>query len=512
MPKKSIKSWALAPAALILRCELVFLKDALVRGSLGIALPRPAKNCPKLKANCNPVLHNGWPLPSGLAESHSADRARWCPITNRFFQLLLLALLFCLPSGAQIPNQKPSQPVTTSKSALTYSLPPDKLEKSKALYILDLEFYALAPLYSWLILLVVLYRGIAAKYRDWAESLSRRRFVQAMIFVPLFLITLTLARLPIRMYGQHAYSQYGISIQGWASWFADYGKNLVIDVVILTVLLWLLQMMIRKSPRRWWFYSWLISLPIMAFLVFSWPIAVEPLFNKFEPLSNTHPQLVEAIEQVVQRAGLAIPRDRIYEMKASEKVTVPNAYVTGFGASKRVVVWDTAIQNETTPELLSVFGHEMGHYVLQHILKGLAASAIGLLVGLYILFRVARWTVARFGPRWRIGELHDWAALPMLFLIAGIMGFLAEPINNAASRYIEHQADIYGLEVTHGIVADSGQIAAQSFQVEGELSLDYPYPSRLAVFWFWNHPPIADRLRFALEYDPWKDSEPKYVK
>lgn len=433
-------------------------------------------------------------------------------LTVVFLKSLLFAFLLCQPSGAQIPEQSSSQPVTSSKSVLTYSLPPDKLEKSKALYHLELKFETLGPLYSCLVLLVVLYSGIGAKYRDWAELASQRRLVQAVIFVPLLMITLALADLPLRIYAHHISLRYGLSVQNWGSWFADYGKDEGIDLFIFVLGLWLMLMIIHKSPRRWWFYSWLISLPIMAFLVFFWPIVVDPLFNKFEPLSNHHPQLVKAIEQVVQHGGLTIPRDRMYEMKASEKVTVPNAYVTGFGASKRVVVWDTAIQSETTPELLSVFGHEMGHYVLHHILKGLVASAIGLLVGLYILFRVAPWVLARFGPQWRVGKLHDWAALPMLFLIAGIIGFLAAPIDNGFSRYIEHQADVYGLEVTHGIIADSAQVAAQSFQVEGELSLDYPYPSRLAVFWFWNHPPIADRLRFALEYDPWGKGEPKYVK
>jgi Zn-dependent protease with chaperone function len=93
------------------------------------------------------------------------------------------------------------------------------------------------------------------------------------------------------------------------------------------------------------------------------------------------------------------------------------------------------------------------------------------------------------------------------------MGFFAEPISNTISRYIEHQADIYGLEVTHGINTDSQQVAANSFQILGELSLDYPYPNRLEVIWYWDHPPIFDRLRFALEYDPWsKGQNPQYVK
>jgi STE24 endopeptidase len=200
-------------------------------------------------------------------------------------------------------------------------------------------------------------------------------------------------------------------------------------------------------------------------------------------------------------------------MKASEKVTTLNAYVTGFGPSKRVVVWDTTIQKATTPETLFVFGHEMGHYVLNHVVIGLSAAAVGLLIALYLLYRLSGWFLYRWGRRWQIRELGDWAALPMIFLIFSILGFIAQPISAGISRTIEHNADVYGLEVTHGINANSPEAAAHAFQVLGELSLDYPYPSKFVVFWYYDHPSIPDRVRFAHNYDPWSNGEqPKYVK
>lgn len=426
----------------------------------------------------------------------------------------LLFFLLCLPAPAQTaPEQKTGQTEAAEKPIVGYTLPPDKLEKAEALYKLDHKFEIISPLYSWLVLLAVLSWGIGARYRDWAEAVSSKWPAQLLIFVALFLMTLALTGLPLRMYGHHIGLKYGLSVQSWGSWFADYGKSRVINFVIVSGLLWLLLTTIRKSPKRWWFYFWLELLPLLVIGVFIWPLLIDPLFNKFEPLENTNPQLVESIEKVVQRGGLTIPRDRIYEMKASEKVTTPNAYVTGFGASKRVVVWDTTIQKLTTPETLFVFGHEMGHYVLNHILYGTIVGAIGLLVALYILFRLSRWIFSRLGPRWRIPALHDLAAVPMFFLLYGILGFFSQPVANAFSRNIEHQADIYGLEVTHGINANSQQVAAHSFQVLGDLSLDYPYPNRFEVFWYWSHPPIVDRLRFALEYDPWhKGESPRYVK
>ncbi len=101
----------------------------------------------------------------------------------------------------------------------------------------------------------------------------------------------------------------------------------------------------------------------------------------------------------------------------------------------------------------------------------------------------------------------------MLFLIFGVLNFVADPISNSIGREVEHQADVYGLEVTHGINPDSKEAAAHAFQMLGEVGLSYPYPSRLAVIWFYDHPPISDRVRFAHEYDPWaKGEKPRYVK
>ena len=433
--------------------------------------------------------------------------------------LSLLCFLLPLASAfAQNPASAPSPAAAPSASAqgtstTEYTLPPDKLAKSKALYDLRGKLRIIGTVWSLAVLLAILYLGVVARYRDWAEKAFKNSFLQALIAVPLFLLTTDLLELPLGAYQHSVSRQYGLSVQGWGSWFADVLKGEVITIVIATLALWGMIRLMRKSPRRWWFYFWLILLPILLLLVIAEPLIIDPLFNKFEPLEKNNPQLVAAIEKVTQRGGLSIPRDRMFMMNASEKVTTLNAYVTGFGPSKRVVVWDTTIQKASTPETLFVFGHEMGHYVLNHIIIGLVLGAIGLFIGLYLLYRMSGWLLRRFGQRWHIRELGDWAALPMIFLIFGILGFISTPIGSTIGRQIEHNADVYGLEVTHGINANSQEAGAHAFQTLGELSLSYPYPGKLVVFWYYDHPPIPDRVRFAHDYDPWSKGEPpKYVK
>ena len=411
---------------------------------------------------------------------------------------------------AQTSSTSVNQPASTVTTA--YTLPPDKLEKSKALYTLSVDLRIVDAIYSFLVLLALLFFGIAARYRDWAESVSRWRLVQALVFVPLLMVTISLMGLPLRAYGHHVSLAYGLSIEGWGAWFVDFLKGEALTTMLAVIALWILTTIIRKSPRRWWSHAWLAALPIMVFVVFVVPLVIDPMFNKFEPLEQKQPQLADAIEKVVQRGGLSIPKSRIYEMDASRRYTTLNAYVTGFGASKRVVVWDTTIQKMTTPETLFVFGHEMGHYVLHHIIYGMIAGAAGLLLGLYLVYRLSGWTLKIFPRRSGIRELGDWAAVPVIFLLFGILGFFAEPVGNAFSRHLEHQADVYGLEVTHGVNPNPQEAAAHAFQVLGELSLDYPYPSKWVVVWYYDHPDIADRVRFAHEYDPWgQGQELRYV-
>jgi len=417
------------------------------------------------------------------------------------------------PAASPFASAMPAAQSTPATQTTQYTLPPDKLAKSKALYDLRGKLRIIDTAYSLLVLLALLAWGIAAKYRDWAERVSKYRFVQALIFIPLFILTLTVLGLPLDAYQQHISREYGLSVQGWESWLGDVAKGQGVTLIILILAIWGITNLIRKSPRRWWFYTWLIAVPFVIFLIFLAPLVIDPLFNKFEPLDKSNPQLVDAIEQVTKRGGLEIPRDRMFLMKASEKVTTLNAYVTGFGPSKRVVVWDTTIKNASTPETLFVFGHEMGHYVLNHIVIGIAATAVGLFIGFYLLFRIANWAFPRFQQRWHMRDLSDWAAVPMLFLIFSLLNLVSQPIGSTFSRQLEHNADVYGLEVTHGLNPNSQEAAAHAFQVLGELSLSYPYPSDFYVFWYGDHPPIRDRVPFAHNYDPWsKGEQPKYVK
>ena len=249
----------------------------------------------------------------------------------------------------------------------TYTLPPDQLRRAIEYAHARHVLYFVGVAWGFVILGLVLALKLAPRYRSWAEKVTPKRILQAYLFAPLLLLTIDVLSLPIDMYGHRLSVKYDQSIQPWGSWFWDWTKGELLQFALAGVVLWILYAVIRKSPRRWWFWFWLASLPMVVFLMFIQPLVIEPLFFNFQPLARTQPALVANIGKVVSRAGMKIPPDRMFEMKASEKLKSLNAYVTGIGASKRVVVWDTTIQKMTTPEILFVFGHEMGHYVLGHV-------------------------------------------------------------------------------------------------------------------------------------------------
>jgi STE24 endopeptidase len=363
------------------------------------------------------------------------------------------------------------------------------------------------------VLLSLLALRVAPRFRDFAERASSRRFVQALVFVPLLLVTVQLLGLPLDAHRHHLARFYDQSVQSFGSWLWDWAKGLLVTLVIAVPVVAALYGILRKNPRRWWLTFWFGSLPVIVFLVFISPLVIDPLFFRFEPLAARAPDLVTEIEQVTKRGGLEISRDRMFLMKASEKLKSVNAYVTGFGASKRVVVWDTALARMAMPQTLFVFGHEMGHYVLGHVFKTIAFLSALLLVLLFATQVVTRRIFRRGAGPFGIRDLPDWASLPLLLLVAAVASELALPIANRYSRGNEHAADVYAIEVVRGVVPDANRAAAEAFQVLGEINLADPSPSRFIRFWLYSHPPLAERLVFARTYDPWsKDVPPRYVR
>jgi STE24 endopeptidase len=475
----------------------------------------------------------GWIILRALRDALALPLLRGYRLNRRRIRIALffpacvfvLAAILAVPAPSRAQQAAQTLPPAPSQAGQIqgYTLSPAQEAQATAYARARHELYFLDVAYSLLLLVLLLQLRVAPRFRDLAERAGDNSFVQTLVFAPLFLITIDILSLPTAIWSHLLALKYQQSIQGWGSWLVDWAKGEGVEVAVGVIVIWILYAVIRKSPRRWWLYFWLVAAPLIILGAVAEPLIVEPLFYKFTPLANSQPRLAERIEQVVRRAGLEIPPSRMFVMNASSKMRAVNAYASGLGATKRVVVWDTSLQRMTEDEILFVFGHEMGHYVLGHVRNGIMFSCGVLLFFLYLAYRLLHWMLTRWGNNWAIRGApgagstwsppeNDLASLPVLILLLTVFGFLFTPIANAYSRHLEHQADQYGLEVIHGLVPDAPVVAAHAFQILGEVDLEEPNPSTAVKFWFYNHPPLDERMRFAQTYDPWSQGRaPAFV-
>jgi Zn-dependent protease with chaperone function len=422
--------------------------------------------------------------------------------------------------GASTPSQPSaaSQPTASQPGPQAYSLPPDKLAKAIALGRIRNIVHLVDTLWGVAVLWLLLATRAAASLAAWAERLVRRRWLQGLLFFAAFLVITAFAGVPLDAYAHQVSRSYGISVQSWGSWLGDQAKALGLSVLLGAPILLLFNWIVRRWPRRYWLGAWIVTLPLLVLSDFASPL-LEPIFNKYEPLAEHHAALVTELEKVVARTGTAIPPDRMYLMKASLKTNGLNAYVSGLGATKRIVVWDTTAGRIPNDEVLFIFGHESGHYVLHHIPQGLALTAALLFFVYWACAGSAAWLARRFGARWRL-DVHDGepegriaprsetalssrAGFVVLLFVLSLAGVVLEPLSNTISRHFEHQADVYGQEAIHGIVADPQKTAVASFNALGEAWLEDPNPNPFIEFWTYGHPSTQTRANFALRYDPW---------
>lgn len=412
--------------------------------------------------------------------------------------LFVLCIICCGAARAQTPlspnagdSVAPAHIIDTSTVAV-----PEPSAQALAYRRGGIVLWIVDTLLGLAIPLLFLFTGLSAWLSRWAARMSKRRFVSIAMYWTAFVVLSTMITLPIDFYEsfvrQHA---YGLSDQELGKWIGDAAKGLIMSVVFGGLLIWLPYWLLRRSPRRWWLWTGLGTIPLIFFAIMITPVWIEPMFNDFGPMQDK--ALEGKILALAQRAG--IEGSRVYEVNKSVDTKTLNAYVTGFLSTKRIVLWDTIIKKLDDDELLFVMGHEMGHYVLGHVVQTVFVIILVLMLSLYAMYRTAGGLLRRFGDRWGFTELADIASLPLLFLLLGVYSFIASPLINAYSRYNEHEADRFGLELTR-----NNHKAATAFVKLQTEDLAIPRPEWILVILRANHPTLGDRIDFANAYHPWR--------
>lgn len=418
------------------------------------------------------------------------------------FVVVVVAGVFASTSDASAaPPDEAAQTEGADEDTADGPVPvPEPSEKAMRYYNSGNVLWIFSQIWGLLVPGLILWFGISARMRDWAAKVVKERWFLTIVgFWIIYALFNWVVNLPLSYYsGFVRPHEYGLSEQAFGKWMGDSLKGLVLSLVFGAMFLWIPFLLLKKSPNRWWIYTSLVAIPLAFVAMIVAPIWISPLFNEFGPMQD---KLLESkILAMADRAG--IEGSRVFEVNKSVDTKTVNAYVAGLGGTKRIVLWDTIIAQLSERQLLVVMGHEMGHYVLGHIRNGMITVAFMIPTMLCAAHYTARGVIRRYKKRFGFESLSDVAALPLLSVIVGVIGFIVSPAFNALSRYQEHESDRFALEMTHDNHACAGAFAKLQ-----EQNLGNPRPGLLFKLWRASHPPLGERIDFCNEYKPWETGE-----
>lgn len=379
---------------------------------------------------------------------------------------------------------------------------PERLRLARRYLYGGLLWSTLAQFWLLGVLALLVFTGASARLRTIVQQAIRRfhpdiaarPWPLMLVYAALLVLLIEAAGLPFEFYlgfvREHA---FGFSHLGAAAWWAEWGKTVLVALALSVPAILLAYALLRRWQRRWgqrwWLPLWGLCVLFAIFSVAIEPVFIAPLFNRFTPLPQG--SLRTKILSMAHQAG--IPARQVYVVDRSRQSGHTNAYVVGVLGTERIVLYDTILKAQTPREIEFVMGHEMGHYVLHHLWKGLAFTAALLLVVLFLTAKGFTWAVRRWQPG--IEGVSDVAGLPLLLLLLGGLLFLASPLSNGFSRWEEHRADAFGLQI-----CQCPQTAVCGFEREIDTDLIDPDPPRWIEWWYFTHPSQQERIEFARQW------------
>jgi len=343
---------------------------------------------------------------------------------------------------------------------------------------------------GFVLLVVLLTTGWTARLRDWSYHLGAQHYFFAVfLYVLMFSLIMKAVSAPLDFYGYRVERQYNLSNQKLGAWLWDELKGWLLGLAFGTLFVELIYAIIRIAPQRWWMIAWAVFVGLFLLIMQLAPVVLFPLFYKFEPLNND--ELRERLTRLGQRAGTRVRG--VYEWKLSEKSTKANAALMGIGRTRRIILADTLLQNYTNDEIEAVLAHELGHHVRRHILWGIFTQVAITFFGFWLTDQVLRYALGHdWFPALFPDRLYDFANLPLIILVATVLGFLLMPALNALSRRHEREADLYAWE---NIPAIGPFVTAMTKLADQNLA--ERSPSRFVEWFFDSHPSIQKRIAAA---------------
>ncbi|MGH6624529.1 MAG: M48 family metallopeptidase [Burkholderiaceae bacterium] len=398
------------------------------------------------------------------------------------------------PQGqVQIPAAaRPSADFDIERATRAYldTIPAAERAKSNAYFEGGYWLQLWGLLYGLGIAALLLFGRISARLRNFAERVTRRPSLQALIYAAGYIVLITILSLPLSFYQEYFREhQYGMSNQTFAAWVGDSAKGLLVFVIVGSLVLALIYTFVRRSQGNWWLPATVISIVSIFLLVFLAPVFISPLFNDFRPLGAG--PVRDSVLSLARANGIRV--DNVYWFDASKQTKRISANVSGFGNTMRISLNDNLLATTSVPEIKAVMAHEMGHYVLNHSLKYLLQLGLVMGIGFALIQWAQRRLLARWGARWDVRGPTDVAGIPLVVALLSLWFFVMTPVTNSIIRIHESEADIFGLNAArepHGF-------ASTAMRISNYRKLD---PSPLEEMLMFDHPSGATRVRMAMTW------------
>jgi len=415
----------------------------------------------------------------------------------RATRILLLIVLFAilLPSLTAQANSRQAE-IKAAVDAYLAKMPPAQRARSDAYFEGGYWLLLVDFIYTILVMRLLLRMHWSARMRNFAGRITRSRFLQPAAYWIQFIVVVSLLAFPLTVYeAYYREHKYGLLNQTFGPWlreqFIMLAVNIVLGVILLTFLFWV----IPRLGKNWWVWSAVVAMLFLAFVALIAPVYIFPLFNKFNKLEDV--RIKDPILSLARANG--IPATEVYEFDASRQSNRVSANVSGFARTLRISLNDNLLKRCTLPEIEAVMGHEIGHYVLNHVYKSLIMNGVVMVLGFAFLNWGITFALARWGEQWGIAGITDVAVLPLAIAVLAIYFFVMTPVSNTITRTMEYEADMYGLNASQ--------------QPDGEANVDLMLgeyrkldPGPFEEFIFFDHPSGRTRITAAMR---WKAEHPQ---
>ena len=362
----------------------------------------------------------------------------------------------------------------------------DLLKKTRDYTLENSQFEYFSSIFDNIILIVFLFGGLLNIYNSWVASIYSSFILTGLIFFFLLSMASSILDIPFDLYGTFKIeNKYGFNTKTIKLWIIDFIKSLLISTIIFAIIGGIAFWIIKSNPDYWWLWLWGFFLIFSLFMIYISPYVIEPLFNKFTPIEEEE-GLEDKIKEMMSTAGIKV--SRVFKMDASKRSKHTNAYFTGIGKVKRIILYDTLLEKMTHNEILAILAHEVGHWKKKHLFKRIVVSEIVGFISIYISFKIIQSNILT--DLFHIEIPTFFVKLVLLGFLGSIISFPFTPISAYFSRRHERQADRFACELT----GETESLASSLIKLSKDnLSNLHPHP--LFAKLYYSHPPVVNRVR-----------------